>query len=352
MNDTANDAANDMHDMRGMPVAALYFDGKSSRRHHVTLTVLGQTAVLTGDIARRCPLSDLRVSERFSRASRKITFPDGAYLEIAHTPNFNALLDATHHRESPIVRAQQNWRAALAALAAIVALLAAAYLYLLPTASKVIANRLPASVERRIGAGTLAFLDRRFLQPSQLPPARQDALVARFTHLTPPRGTVPAYKILFRKSAIGPNALALPSGEIILTDELVTLLDDDDAVMGVLAHELGHLHEHHMMRQVIQGSVVGVAAAVLFGDVSIAVANLSALALTMRYSREAEREADDYAIAMFKANGIPLSKLAHVFEKLGEKLGNKAAEPTSGPIPYISSHPAGSERIAHIRQSE
>jgi Zn-dependent protease with chaperone function len=327
------------------PISALYFDGKSSRQYHVTLSVQGQEAVLEGDMERRCALSDLRVSERFRRANRKLTFPDGAYLEIADTDAFNALLHATQHQESVVVRAQHNWRAALGALAAVIVVLVLAYFYLLPIASKIIADSLPLSIDRRIGEETLTFLDNRLLQPSQLPLDRQSELVVRFANLAPPDGqTIPDYKILFRKSAMGPNAFALPSGEIVVTDSLVTLLDDDDSMMGVLAHELGHLHERHMMRRLIQGSVIGGAATVLFGDVSIVAANLSTLVLDMHYSREAEREADDYAIAMFKANGIPLSKLANVFEKLGKH--------TDEPLPYIASHPLSSERIAHIRQSQ
>jgi Zn-dependent protease with chaperone function len=348
MNDEAAVDTNTGIDANAAPIAALYFDGKSSRQYRVLLSVQDQTAQLTGDVERTCPLAQLRVSERFRHASRKVTFPDGAYLEIApaDNPRFNALLDATQFYESPVVRAQHNWRLAAGALAAVMLLLALAYFYILPAASKIIADHLPASAERSIGIGALALLDKHVLQPSALPLSRQQAIIHRFTALSPPQhtGAVTGYKILFRKTLTGPNAFTLPSGEIILTDSLVTLLGDDDAIMGVLAHELGHVHEHHLMRRLIQGSVTGAAATLLFGDVSIAAANVSTLLLDMHYSRQAEREADDYAIAMFKANGIPLSKLADVFEKLG----HAGAEP----IPYLASHPSSSERIARIRGSE
>jgi Zn-dependent protease with chaperone function len=149
---------------------------------------------------------------------------------------------------------------------------------------------------------------------------------------------------VFRKSLIGPNAFALPSGEIVLTDEIVKLVDNDDAVMGILAHELGHVHERHLLRQMIQSSAIGAIATILFGDVSSVAANIPALMLNLHYSREAEREADDYAIAMMKANGIALSNLVLVFEKL-----KQAAEKSS---PYLSSHPPAAERIAHIQAAQ
>ncbi|MFY0104218.1 M48 family metallopeptidase, partial [Acinetobacter baumannii] len=87
-------------------------------------------------------------------------------------------------------------------------------------------------------------------------------------------------------------------------------------LMGVLAHELGHVHRRHLMRRLIQSSAIAATATLLFGDVSAVLANIPTVLLDLKYSRDIEREADDYAIAMFKANGLPRQKLALVFEKL------------------------------------
>lgn len=326
-----------------MRIPAVYFDGKTSRRHAVELTVEDGNAVLDGDVQRTCPLGDLRVSERARHAARKVTFPDGAYLEVLDSPGFNALLAATGHRDSLVVRMQQSWRATLLACAATVLLLAAGYLYGLPLAAEAVTKALPEGTERAIGRGTLDLLDQRLLAPSALPLERRAAIAERFKALAPPRQGAPAYEILFRKSRIGPNAFALPSGQIVLTDEIVRLVNDDDAVTAILAHELGHLHERHLLRRIVQSSVVGAAAAVLFGDISSVVAGVPVLMLDMKYSRDAELEADDYAIAMLKANGIPASSLALAFEKLGKKS-------VEAP-PYLASHPSATERIKRIRES-
>ena len=337
-------------------VAAFYFDGKTSRRHAVTLEVIDGMARIYGSepnagdaapVERVCPIAQLRVSERLSRAARKVTYPDGAYLEIQDQAAFAALLDSTSHRDSLVVRMQQNWRATLAAAAALIVVLTVSYLYVLPAASGLIARSLPVSVERRIGEGALDFLDKHILAPTALPAAQQSAITARFKMLTAPMNDVPPYEIVFRKSRIGPNAFALPSGQIVLTDEIVTLLNDDDAVMGVLAHELGHLQRRHLMRRLIQSSAIGAAATVLFGDVSAVIANIPTVLLDMKYSRDVEREADDYAIALFKANGMRRQKLAYVFEKLGEKEASGRGIP-----PYLSSHPASAERVERILNAQ
>jgi len=335
------------------PIAAFYFDGKTSRRHAVSLQVSDGMAHIAsapeaGDIVERsCPIAQLRVSERLTRAARKVTYPDGAYLEIQDNAAFSALLHSTRHQDSLVVRIQQNWRATLAATAALIVLLLLSYSYLLPAAAGLLARSLPASVEQAVGAGALDFLDDRMLAPTKLSATQRAAITARFRALTAAMDNVPPYEIVFRKSRIGPNALALPSGQIVLTDEIVKLLDDDDAVMGVLAHELGHLQRRHLMRRLIQSSAIGALATVLFGDVSAVVANIPTLLLDMKYSRDVEREADDYAIALFKANGMSRQKLAYVFEKLGEKEAKGETMP-----PYLSSHPASAERVERILHAQ
>lgn len=327
-----------------MHIPAYYFDGKTSLRLRVALSVETGIATISGDVQRQCPIADLRVSERTRNTGRKVTFPDGAYLEILDNLAFNQLLYATGHRDSLVVRMQQSWRGTLAAGVATLAILAAGYLYGLPAASEAIAKVLPEKVDRHIGRETLSFLDKRILAPSSLPAEKQKAIVARFSALKPPRQGVPEYEILFRKSRIGPNAFALPSGQIVITDELVELADSEDALMGILAHELGHLHERHIMQRIIQGSAIGAVATALFGDVSAVIANIPTVMLDMRYSRDAEREADDYAIAMLKANGIDLSGLMMTFAKLEKKAGSSA--------PYLSSHPPAAERAERIRKAQ
>jgi len=329
------------HDASAVP--ARYFDGHTSRLYQVTLTVSDGVAVLVGDIERHCPLDQLRVSERSSHAVRKVSFPDGAYLEIADQAAFNHLLHDTGHRDSWVVRLQQSWRGAVLATVATIVALWLSYLYLLPLVAKGVAYAIPQSVERQLGQGVLDMLDRHVFAPSELDGARQQALRARFARLSVPGDDMPEHRIVFRKSRIGPNAFALPSGDIVLTDEMVALMPDDDAVMGVLAHELGHLQKRHLTRRIIQTSAVGAGAALLFGDVSTVVAALPPLLLDLKYSRDVEREADDYAIAMLRQNGIALEHLAQVFVALG-KLGDAP--------PYLSSHPASAERIARIRAAQ
>jgi len=103
------------------------------------------------------------------------------------------------------------------------------------------------------------------------------------------------------------------------------------------------LHERHLTRRILQSSAIGAVATVMYGDVSSVVANIPTLMLDLKYSRDAETEADDFAITMLKQNGISRSALIRTFEKLDKDSSNRA--------PYLSSHPPTSDRIERIRSA-
>jgi predicted Zn-dependent protease len=80
----------------------------------------------------------------------------------------------------------------------------------------------------------------------------------------------------------------------------------------------------------------------LFGDASGLVATLPTLMLDLRYSRDAEREADLYAAHLLKAAGLSANSLAAALERL-------SGRQKDGPA-YLSTHPATAERIARLRE--
>jgi Zn-dependent protease with chaperone function len=146
----------------------------------------------------------------------------------------------------------------------------------------------------------------------------------------------------------GANAFALPSGVIVITDELVQLAKDDREIVGVLAHECGHIVHRHSLRAVLQNSAVFVLIALITGDVSSATAFGGALPtflLQNRFSREFEREADAHAVTQLKQAGIPPSYLADMLQRLATTHG----ESDSPLLGYLRTHPPTPERIQAIR---
>ncbi|CAN5139085.1 M48 family metallopeptidase [soil metagenome] len=311
-------------------IDAHFYDGQTSQRHPVTVVFENRAVTMRGTGLRRVErLSRLRVSERLERAPRILRFADGAFIEISHR-SLDRLLRANGYRDPWVVRWQQNWFLSLSALIVVLALLISAYQWGVPWAADNLAQHLPVSIERKIGDKGLELMEEQELKPSKLDPSDQARLHKLFADMKQPRGEKTPYRLEMRSTrpgpdGIGPNAFALPNGVIVLTDELVKLAANDTAILGVLSHELGHIQRRHMSRKILQTVGVGVILNVVVGDLSSVLTTLPTVLLNQKYSRDFEREADQYAIDMMLANRLPLSPMAAMFEKMQAMSGDKPA---------------------------
>lgn len=213
-----------------------------------------------------------------------------------------------------------------------------------PAAAQAIVPWLPQPLIQAIGQESLKSLDRVTLSESRLPQSRQDALrqaLAEACNSKP----CPAYELHFRRGrTIGANALALPGGHLVLTDELVKTASHDHEILAVLAHEMGHEHHQHGLRMVFQRIGASTILVGLLGDLSSVfdLASLSAVLLASGYSRQMEQEADDYAWNWLQQRCIPTSHMASILGKLDKS----PKDPH-----WLSTHPHTEERMRHFRQS-
>jgi Zn-dependent protease with chaperone function len=334
-------------------VSGCYFDGRTSARHEVTLSLdaFGVVHVEGAGVDRFEPAAGIRVSEPLGGAPRLITFPDGAYCEVAAQDGRDGFLAAVGHSDSHVVRAQSRWTWAIASAVLLLVVLFAGYRYGLPWAAEKIAERIPASVVATLSDQTMTFLDKTVLEPSKLPEGRRNVIADRFRRLTPPGGLPVPHEVLFRASRdIGANALALPSGTIVVTDELVKLTNDDDEILAVLTHELGHVHERHGLRLLVESSVVGFLLTWYIGDVSSLAASVPAVLLQAKFSRDHEASADAFGARMLESNGLSPALLASSFSSIEASHGSPGAATQKGSVSdYLSSHPATRERIEGLR---
>ncbi len=142
---------------------------------------------------------------------------------------------------------------ALFAAIACAALAAAAYKWGLPWAAAQGARHLPPAVGKAISVQTLKILDGKLFMPSKIADERQQALRAKFHALQLPEGGSPGSELLFRSSPqLGANAFTLPDGTIVVLDDLITSIDDDQQILAVFAHELGHAHGRHGLQLLLQ----------------------------------------------------------------------------------------------------
>ncbi len=343
-----------------MQFEADYYDGISPRAKRVLVKVaktdfVFKTSSASVDDAlsakfQRYVISDCDIQAQLGGGKRLIDLPDGGRLETDYQqleqclPNKNGLGRAIHYAET---------HKGVIAIALVGIVLASVLLlqYGIPLLAKYPPKIIPACVENIFGQQTLNTLDQTqlgYFSPSQLTAERKQAISTALADLCKKTQNCPSYQLNFRKSeVIGANAFALPGGFMLITDELIDLSKNNDEIVAVLAHELGHVKKRHAMRQALQGTISGLVIIAITGDVSTIAAGLPALMLNMHYSRDLETEADTYALQSLRAACIPSKVFASILLRLETNHGGGSTSPE-----IVSSHPDTKARIKRFLEDK
>lgn len=329
-------------------VPVSWFDGRTSRRTEaVLLRGPDRLVVRFQDSQKDYPLETVRVDQPLGSAPRRVDLPDGSFCEVLDHAGLEALL-RVQARPGLVPRLERAWGMALVALTVTILLVVGGYFWALPWAAEKAAWLVPEEWNRQLGSSALDLLDRVHARPSTLPQARQETIRQSFVRLTPPSTPAPAWTLHFRDLGDPPNAFALPSGDIVVTDALVRAARTDGEITAVLAHELGHVALRHGLRRLMQSLGVSLTVAALTGDFSDLAAHASGL-LELTYSRDMEWEADAYAIRMLRTNHLSPTLLAQALETLRDTPAN--ATSTSDLPTILSTHPDLNERIHQASQA-
>jgi predicted Zn-dependent protease len=175
---------------------------------------------------------------------------------------------------------------------------------------------------------------------------------------TPPmyRGTQFTFRVLDTPVV---NAFALPGGYVYVTRGLLAHVDDEAQLAVVLGHEIGHVAARHASQQArrSQWSQLGLAVGAILGQAVLGdrMPNLAANVLNtggeamqvfmLRYSREAENEADTLGVNYALRAGYAAGDSARFFSAL-QRL---AAQEGSGLPTWMSTHPDPGNRAEHVR---
>lgn len=348
-------------------VRARYHDGLSSRSHDVALRFLpGGRLRLEGEGVgpEEFDRRDVRLEPPLGNAPRFLRLPGERCCEIRDQPALDREWQAWGDACADEVmgrwlhRLERSWRRVLMAAAMLIVIAWAGYTWGVPWAAKQAAYALPESVLNRLSDETMATFDRLIFEPSVLSEARRLEIQEKFSAFLHAAEDSGRYRLEFRAApSVGANAFALPSGLIVLTDELVALAESDDEILAVLAHEAGHVRHRHILRSVLQNAAVAVAVTLVTGDVSSATAAAAAapaFLLQNHFSREFEREADTAAVATMRRAGMQPESLARILLRLEAAHREESPDSDSGESAawsYISSHPPTAERIEAIRES-
>jgi Zn-dependent protease with chaperone function len=363
------------------PIRGRWFDGRSSQARNVLVTLHATASGPRLRIhelaapARQLDLSgkQVRWPQAWSagRAPRTLAIDlrEHGSLEIDDVAQWRAALAAAGERPALSQRMQTRWAVFLAVLLVAIAGLAAFYRWGTPWAATQLTREVPLEWETALSQRALADLDQRVLHPSKLSVPRQTQLRERFSALSaqvdPSMRRYSAYapplSLAFR-SGLGANAFALPGGTIVMTDGLVEAASQpgigDDAIAGVLAHEIGHVMHRHTTRVIVEQAVLNVGLGLALGDVSSLVSMGGSLLTGLAYRRSHEAEADCFAAALMRKAQLPSAPMADLLLSMEQAQQHSASaakdsdasQSSSAMASLLSSHPATAERARLFKQ--
>ena len=333
-------------------VDAYLYDGRLSKKTEVKLVLFSPDTIRILGLAkeRTYKISEVKISHRIGNAPRVLTFPDDSKCEVSDNDAIDEFLSAGGEKsfQGFVYKLESRFLYAVAALVLTALILLAALAYGVPSLARRAAFLLPPAVNASLGDEGLGLLDKTLFSPSEISKEKMEIYSKGFLSITRDLDGFPNMRLEFRKSALlGANALALPSGIIVVTDALIELSEDDNEVIAVIAHEAGHVEGRHSLRMLLQASTVALIVSSITGDVT-SITALSATIPTVlikaKYSREFEEEADDYAYRYMKEARIPGLHFVNILERIAKATGGE------GGGGYLSTHPATEERALKFKE--
>jgi Zn-dependent protease with chaperone function len=295
-------------------------------------------------------VSEIKVSDRLAKIPRFLHLSNGSTLELQANNAIDRFLDravpdsVAHSAANAVHRFESRWVYAIAALFLVIVGIVGFLRYALPPIAAQIALLVPTDVEEAIGAEVLGHLDTDYFDDSRLSQSRQSEIRSIFNQLVENVDLDYRYQLNFR-SGVGPNAFALPGGQVVVTDEFVELAHNNEEILAVLAHEVGHVEGQHVLRRLIKYAASVVVLVTVLDDVT-AISGLAisapAFMMSMQHSRSHETDADRFAVNYMNAHGRDPMALASILTRL---TGDISEDSLSN---YFLTHPGLERRIENI----
>ncbi len=155
------------------------------------------------------------------------------------------------------------------------------------------------------------------------------------------------------------NAFAVPGGYIYTTRQLVTLMNNEAELAGVLGHEVGHVAARHSQRRqkaatknTLIGGGLAILSGILLGDSQVGQTLSRGLLqgsqlLTLKFSRKQELEADDLGIQYLGRAGYDRRAMGTVLASLAAQntLDARLAGKNASVPEWASTHPDPASRV-------
>lgn len=335
---------------------AIYFDGKTSARHAVTVELdhaALQVRSEDGRVLTRWPYDELEQSSAHAGVFRIGHMTSGTLerIEVRDPALAHAIDELSIPLDRSGVTARRSRRKVVLLSIAAVASLLLVGIYGIPLLATQLAPLVPYSWELKLGEAVDQQV-RAMLNPGQSGDnfecghgAKEAEGKAALDNMVQKLETAAALPIPLKLKVIRhkqANAIALPGAYVYVFQGLIDKAEFADEVAGVIAHELGHVAHRDGMRSVLQAGGLAFMFGLVLGDFvgGGAVIIASKTILQLAYSRHVEAQADLYAVdLMQKVGGNPKALGTMLLRIAG------SAEPD---VRILTNHPATKERAAYI----
>jgi predicted Zn-dependent protease len=148
------------------------------------------------------------------------------------------------------------------------------------------------------------------------------------------------------------NAFAVPGGYVYITRGILAQLNNEAELMGVMAHELGHIAARHSVSQqsnqqmgqlLLIGGMIASDKFAEYGQYAMQGMQL----LFMKFSRDDEREADRLGVEYSSKLGFDAHKMADFFQVLNKM---NLADENAGVPTFLSTHPDPGDRYVSVNK--
>jgi Zn-dependent protease with chaperone function len=149
------------------------------------------------------------------------------------------------------------------------------------------------------------------------------------------------------------NAFALPGGFLYINRGTIDAADNEAQLAGVIGHEIGHAALRHGTNQMSKQQIIQAPLAVLggvvggnsiVGQLTQLGASFGAQSILLKYSRDAERQADLIGTQILYDNNYDPQQMAEFFMKLETETKKAGGQP----IQFFSDHPNPENRVKAV----
>jgi hypothetical protein len=147
------------------------------------------------------------------------------------------------------------------------------------------------------------------------------------------------------------NAFALPGGPAFVHTGLIAAAENEGQLAGVIGHEIAHVAMRHGTNQASKANLLQLPAALasgvlgggggLMGQLAQLGIGLGANSILLKYSRDAESDADALGARLMSASGYNPIEMARFFEKLEAEGGQRGPQ-------FLSDHPNPGNRVKAV----